>query len=49
MNDDKLKELSDFMDEMLNRLEKDFPFLANAKKTDGNVIYVDFRKEDDEL
>lgn len=41
---DKLTELSDFMGEMIERMEKDFPFLKQEEES--NVIYVDFNKEE---
>lgn len=41
---DKLSELSEFMGEMIEKMEKDFPFLKQQEET--NVIYVDFNKEE---
>ena len=46
---DKLQETADFLGEMIKRMEEDFPFLKNAeKKTDSNVIHVDFNKKEEE-
>ena len=39
---DKLQDLADFLGEKIEQMEKLYG-LPSSKKTDGNVIHVDFR------